>query len=196
MLHAHYAHSRHTHTQRACQDQTGVLSPRGGPTMGLDALHPSPHGGCSWKPGAPHKDSRHAIATCSHVLRDAQQLYPWPPTKATGMVGTWGGGGGDEAGSVQAPPQARVPTVFLGPVDQLGIHPLLQLPMGHQGPGAPCPLRGGWKVQNALGGVPPLSSLQTHPCLPGEAPPRPTGWDPSVKAESPEGGVSRKEEFL
>lgn len=29
MLHAHYAHSRHTHTQRACQDQTGVLSPRG-----------------------------------------------------------------------------------------------------------------------------------------------------------------------
>lgn len=67
---------------------------------------------------------------------------------------------------------------------------------GRRGPGAPCPLRGGWKVQNAPGGsptpvIPPDPSMSSW-----RGPPRPTGWDPPVKAESPEGGVSRKEEFL
>lgn len=60
---------------------------------------------------------------------------------------------------------------------------------GRQGPGAPCPLRGGWKVQNAPGGVPPLSSLQTHPCLPGE-PPRPHRLGPSWQSR-----VSRRRSF-
>lgn len=157
--------------------------------MGLDALHPSPHGGCSWKPGAPHKDSRHAIATCSHVLRDAQQLSPWPPTKATGMVGTWGGGGGDEAGSVQAPQQARVPTIFLGPVDQLGIHPLNQLPMAVRGQGhhALCVEAGRFRMRWG----------ESHPCHPSrpihvflERPPPPHRLGPSCQSR-----VSRRRSF-